>query len=171
MLYTMPYLTGLGMDRATASMVVTLYTVVSLFTRIPMGMLCDVFRKSYVVALSVAFQATGVFVFGLIGGTSPFWLILLFAITYGVGLSGVMTLRGPILQEYFGTKNFGTIFGLTSVFITVASVVSPPLAGWVYDTYHDYKVWWLALAALGVVALVSILTIPPALKRTKPVTS
>lgn len=111
------------------------------------------------------------FLFWLIGGTSPFWLILLFAIVYGFGLSGVMALRAPVLLEYFGIKNFGAIFGLTSIFITVATVASQPLAGWIYDTHHDYKVWWLALVAFGVLALIAILTIPRAQKRAEPVTT
>ena len=100
-LYAIPYLTSLGMDRSTASTVVMLYTLVSLFTRIPMGMLSDIFRKSYVMALSVALQGVGLFLFWLIGGTSPFWLILLFAIIYGFGVSGVMPLRAPILSGVF----------------------------------------------------------------------
>lgn len=171
MLYGIPYLTSLGMDRSAASRVVMLYTLVSLFTRIPMGMLSDIFRKSYVMALSVALQGAGMFLFWLIGGRSPFWLILLFAILYGVGVSGQMPLRAPILQEYFGIKNFGTIWGVTSIFISVASVVSPPLAGWLYDMHHDYKAWWLAVVGLGVLALIAILTIPRAQNRTEPVMS
>ncbi len=169
-LYAMPYLTSLGMSRSTASTVVMLYTLVSLFTRMPMGMLSDIFRKSYMMAVSVALQGAGLFVFWLIGSTSPFWLILLFAIVYGVGLSGILALRVPVLQEYFGIKNFGSIFGLTSIFITVATVLFQPSAGWVYDTYHDYKVWWLAMVAFGVLALIAILTMPAAKKRTEPVT-
>jgi OFA family oxalate/formate antiporter-like MFS transporter len=165
MLYGIPYLTSMGMQRSAAGTVVMLYTLVSLFTRIPMGMLSDVVRKSYVIALSVALQGTGLFLFWLIGGTSPFWLILLFAIIYGFGLSGVMALRAPILAEYFGTRNFGAIFGVTSIFITVATVISQPLAGWVYDTYHGYKIWWLVVVGLGVLALASILTIPAAKRK------
>ncbi len=168
--YTMPYLTGLGMDRSTASKVVMLYTLVSLFGRIPMGMLSDIFKKNYVIALSVGMMGVGLFIFRLISGTSPFWLILLFAIVYGFGISGVYVLRAPVLTEYFGTRNFGTIFGVVSIFVTVATVASPPLAGWVYDTYHDYRIWWLALLASGVLALIVILTMPAAKKRTEPVT-
>jgi MFS family permease len=167
MLYGIPYLTSLGMERSAASRVVMLYTLVSLFTRIPMGMLSDIFRKSYVLALSVALQGAGMFVFWLIGGQSPFWVILLFAVLYGVGVSGMMPLRAPILQEYFGVKNFGAIFGVTSIFITVASVVSQPLAGWLYDMHHDYKVWWLIVVGLGVLALIAALTIPRGRNRTE----
>jgi MFS transporter, OFA family, oxalate/formate antiporter len=159
-LYAIPYLTSIGMERHIAGNVVMFFTLSSLFTRIPMGMLSDVIRKTHVVAISLVLLIVGVFLFWLIGSSSSFWMILLFAVTYGFGLGGVLALRAPVLSEYFGTKNFGTIFGFTSIFITVASVASPPLAGWIYDTSHSYKLWWLSLLIFGVVALIAILTIP-----------
>ncbi len=63
-LYAMPYLTDLGMDRGTASMVVMLFTLVSLFMRIPMGMLSDIFRKTHVIAVCVGMTGVGIFLFG-----------------------------------------------------------------------------------------------------------
>ena len=102
----------------------------------------------------------------MIDGTSPFWVLVLFAVVYGIGLSGVMALRPPILVEYFGTKNFGAIFGLESVFITIAGVLSAPLAGWVFDTYGTYKPYWLGLIVFAIIALVAILTIPKPRERT-----
>jgi MFS family permease len=165
-LYALPYLTDLGMDRPAASVVVSIYTLVSVFGRLPMGLLSDIFRKSYVLALSVGMMGVGLLLFWLIGGTSPFWLILLFGIIYGFGLSGMSPLRAPVQMEYFGSRNFGTIFGLMSVFSSLAQVASQPLAGWIYDRFHNYEIWWVALLAFGVMALISILTIPPAVKRT-----
>ncbi len=169
MLLAMPYLTRLGMGRAPARTVVTIYPFVRLFGRLPLGMLSDILRKSYVIALAVVLQCVGLFLYWRLGGTSPFWLILLFAIPYGLGVSGAAPLRAPILTEYYGSKNFGAIYGITSTFIAIANVVSPPLAGWIYDKYNDYKVWWLSLLILGIVAVIAILTIPAAQKRTLPV--
>ena len=170
-LYAIPYLTGLGMSRATASSVILLLTLVSLPARIPMGMLADVFRKSYVMAITVFLMVAGLFLYWLIGGNSPFWLILLFAIAYGISVSGPSVIRPSLQQEYFGTRNFGTIFGLTGVFITVASVAAPPIAGWIFDTSHDYKIWWLIMVVFGLLALIAILTIPRAKNRTEPITN
>ncbi len=166
-LYAIPYLTGFGISRTVASSVISLYTLVSLFTRIPFGALSDIFKKSHMVALSVALQGIGFFIFWLIGPTTPFWLLLLFAVIYGFGLGGANPLRAPILSEYFGTENFGAIYGISSIFITVGTVVSQPLAGWIYDTYHDYKIWWLSMAVFNVLALAVILTIPAAKKKTE----
>jgi MFS family permease len=167
--FLIPYLTDVGMSRTTAATVASLYTLASLFTRIPFGILSDRFRKSYCVALSVGFQTIGAFIFWLLSGSSPFWMVMVFAITYGIGLSGIVVLRPPILVEYFGTKNFGTIFALEGVFITISGIISQPLAGWVFDTYHTYKPLWLGCAIFGVVALAVILTIPAARRRVDPV--
>lgn len=160
-LYGVPYLTNVGMTRATAGSVVSLFTLISLFTRIPMGLLSDIFRKTHVIALTVLLQGGGIFLFWLIGGSSPFWLIFIFALTYGIGVSGVAALRAPFVADYFGTKNFGTIFGLISIFTTVGQIASPPIAGWVFDTYHTYKPVWLVLGLFTIVALIVILSVPP----------
>jgi sugar phosphate permease len=166
-MFIVPYLTNLGMPRATAGMVVSLFTILSLFTRIPLGMSADVFKKKYVIAFTISLLIIGMFTFWLIDGESPFWLILLFSITYGVGMSGINALRPPILAEYFGTGNFGTIFGLNSISVTIGGVVSTPLAGWVFDYYGSYKPFWLGLAIFAIVALFLILTIPPPRTRAR----
>ncbi len=164
MLYAMPYLTNLGMDREWAGTVIMIYTVISCFGRVPFGMLSDVFRKTYVLSFCIILLVIGLFLYWQMQADSPFWFIILFAIPYGLGVSGVTATRSPILAEYFGTKNFGSIFGLTSVFFAIASIASPPLAGWIFDNYGDYKPWWLALVIMGVFGLITLLTIPKARK-------
>jgi MFS family permease len=169
-LFLIPYLTNVGMSRTTAATVTSLFTFVSLFTRIPFGMLSDRIRKSYCVALSVAFQTIGIFIFWALSGSSPFWMIIIFAITYGIGLSGIVVLRPPILVEYFGTKNFGTIYALEGVFITAAGIIAQPLAGWIFDTYQTYKPLWMGYFIFGIVALIVMLTMPAPKRRTEQTT-
>jgi sugar phosphate permease len=165
MFYAIPYLTSLGMERTIAGSVVSLYTFISLFGRIPAGMLSDVMRRSYVVTISVVLQLTGLILYWTMGQGSPYWLIIVFAVPYGLGVAGVAPLRGPVQAEYFGTKNFGSIYGLMSLFLAIANVSAPPLAGWLYDNYHDYKIWWSSLIVFGVLALGVILTIPKPQRR------
>lgn len=165
-LFAMPYLTNLGVERSVASMVVSLFTFISLFMRVPVGALADIFKKKYMIALTMAFMGIGMAVFWVIDAHSPFWVILLFCIAFGFGISGVMPLRSPILAEYFGTKNFGTVYGLNSIFVTVAGVASAPIAGWVFDTYHSYKPFWLAMIFFSAIAVVTMLMIPPVRAKT-----
>ncbi len=158
--YAMPYLTSMGMSRAMSSSVVMLYMLVSLPLRMPLGMFSDRLKKTQVMTFAIVMQASGMFVFWLLNGNSPFWLVLLFATTYGIGLAGMNPLRAPILVEYFGVKNFGGILGITSIFSTIANMGSQPLVGWIYDNYHDYRICWLGIVGMGMLALVAMLTIP-----------
>lgn len=167
-MFAIPYLTGLGMDRTTAGTVVSIYTFVSLFGRILMGSLCDFFHKRWVLAGAIAVQTIGLLLYWQMSGDAPLWFVILFAIPYGFGVAGVAPLRAPVTAEYFGTKNFASIYGLSSFFYGVGNLVSPPIAGWFYDTYQDYKTWWLILVIMGVVALVSAVTMPSPQRRPVP---
>jgi MFS family permease len=163
--FSIPYLNSVGMVTAAAATVITVYTVLSLISRLPIGWLSDIFRRSYVVAVSILLQSVGLLVLCLLNGSTPFWLTIIFGVTYGVGIAGVLPLRAPIQAEYFGRKNFGTIFGLTSIFVSVANVLSPLIAGRIWDTQHSFKPFWIGGFIFGMVALVVILTIPPASKK------
>ena len=160
MFYTMPYFTSIGISRATGSMTVLLYTLVSVFGRLPFGWLADKYKPSYLIAISTALMGIGIFLFSLISNQSSFSLIWLFAIAYGLGLSGLIPLRPPILREYFGTKNFGTIYGLSSIFATVGAVLAPVTVGVFITIYGNYGSIWLALTGLSVLGIIVILTVP-----------
>lgn len=163
-LFAIPYLTSLGISRSTAGVVVTLFTVVSLCGRMPMGILADYFRKTYVTALTIFLIGLGLFLFWQFDAGTPFWMFVLFAIAFGIGISGIMPLRLPLLVEYYGRGNIGTIFGLSGIASTVAAVVAAPLAGWVFDTYNDYKPVWLFLVGFSVVAMILMITMPRPLR-------
>jgi MFS family permease len=158
--YTIPYLTSIGMDRATAGVIVMLYTLVSISIRVPLGMLADRFVKKYVVAATIFLMAAGLVAFLFFRNDSPFWLILLFAVPFGLGLAGAQLLRQLIVRDYFGTKNLGIIFGLIGVAATIGSALSAPAAGLIIDTSHDYRTVWLISVASFILALVMIITIP-----------
>jgi len=169
-MFAIPYLTGpgIGMDRATAGSVVSIYTFVSLFGRVIMGTLCDFFRKRWVLSAAIAVQTIGLILYWQMSETSPLWYVVLFAIPYGFGVSGVAPLRAPVTAEYFGTNNFASIFGLTSFFFGVGNMAAPPIAGWLYDTYKDYRTWWLILIGMGIVALIAAVTMPAPQKKAEP---
>lgn len=161
-MFAIPYLTGpgIGMERTTAGLVVSIYTFFSLFGRIITGSLCDYLRKSWVLAAAIAMQTAGLILYWRMSETTSLWYIVLFALPYGFGVSGVAPIRAPLTAEYFGTRNFASIYGLTSVLYGVGNLISPPIAAWFYDTYQDYRMWWFILIAMGVIALITALTMP-----------
>ena len=167
LLHIMPYLASLGIERSTASMVVMFISIVSIPSRFVFGWLTDIFRKNYVIAASMVLTSVGLFLFSIIDGSS-FGSIARFVIVYGFVVGGQVSLMPPIIREYFGTKRFGTIFGLGSTFITIGVVTTPPLAGWVFDTRGVYDPIWLILSGVCMLGAILILTLPRASTSLKP---
>ena len=170
LLHIMPYLVSLEIERSTASMVVMFISIVSIPSRFAFGWLCDIFRKSYVAAASMISTSVGLFLFSIID-TNSAWLTVGFVILYGFGRGAQITIMPPIIREYFGTRKFGTIFGLTSVFITVGVITTPPLAGWVYDTRGVYDPIWLIFSGICMLGAILISTLPQASRMLKSVGS
>jgi MFS family permease len=145
-------------------------SIVSIPSRFVFGWLSDIFRKSYLIAVSMVLTSIALYLFSIIDGSS-FGLIIGFVIVYGFVVGAYISLMPPIIREYFGTKKFGTIFGLTSIFITIGAITAPPLAGWVFDTRGVYDPVWLIFSGVCVLGAILMLTIPQASKSLKPTTS
>ncbi|HEY86439.1 MAG TPA: MFS transporter, partial [Dehalococcoidia bacterium] len=170
LLHIMPYLASLEIERSTASMIIMFISIVSIPSRFVFGWLSDIFRKSYLIAVSMVLTSIALYLFSIIDGSS-FGLIIGFVIVYGFVVGAYISLMPPIIREYFGTKKFGTIFGLTSIFITIGAITAPPLAGWVFDTRGVYDPVWLIFSGVCVLGAILMLTIPQASKSLKPATS
>ncbi len=158
-IHIMPYLTSLGIERSTAGMVAMLIPVVSLVVRFLYGWSADIFQKKYLSAVSATLMGIGLLLFSSIN-TDSFGLIVPFVIIFGLGLGGVTALRAPIIREYFGIKNFGTILGLLRIFTTIATVSISPLAGWMFDTRGTYHPIWLILSGVALIGAFSFLMAP-----------
>lgn len=78
-----------------------------------------------------------------------------------------MPVSAPFVREYFGTKNVGTIFGLIFALPTIAMVVAPPLAGWVFDTRGVYDPTWLILSSASAIGAFLLLAMPLPPKRSR----
>lgn len=163
-IHMMPYFASSGIERPKAGLIVMLVPLVSLPVRIPFGMLADRFEKKYVMAFTIGLLGIGTLLFPFVSETSTL-MNLLFAVTLGFGMGGFMPLRPPIIREYFGTDNFGTIFGLTSIFITIGAVISPPIAGWVFDTWGSYNPAWMVLGSLAMLGALVMLFLPASAKH------
>ncbi len=165
--HIMPYLDSLGMERATASMVAMFIPLVSLTVRLPYGWLADIFKMKYMATIAFALLSVGLFIFSRLEHGS-ITTVILAIIFLGLGIGGVQPLRAPVVREYYGTKNFGAIFGLNFAFMTAGMVIGAPLAGWVYDTRGVYDPIWLILSAGVMIGAILMFFLPPARARSLP---
>ena len=156
--HEMPYLISVGISENMAAMTMVGITGCSLIGRLGFAWLGDIYDKRRLMAIAVAVQTIGVFIFASI--SSP-WMIIPFLLTFGPGYGAPIPLMGAIQADYFGTKAFGSLRGLFSIGYALPGIVAPFFAGWIYDVQGSYRLAFYIFAGLCIFAIPAILSLRP----------
>ncbi len=157
--HVMPYLSSIGITRATAGMIAMAVPLSSVVGRFGMGWIADKFDRKKVSMICFAMMFLGLICFEYVAIVGT-WLFVPFLLLFCVGYGGSNTMRAALLRGMFGRGNFGSILGLLVGISVVGSIAGPPMAGWVFDNYGSYQNVWLVVAGFAIVSMVSILTMP-----------
>jgi MFS family permease len=124
------------------------------------GWLGDMLDKRLCFVISTVAKALGVLAFAFSTNVAQFIPAM---IVMGIGFGGLIPLR-PILQiEFFGMRSFAVIQGLLMAALTAGSIIATPFAGWVFDSFHSYRLAWIIFSSL------SLLAFPLIMLTTKPI--
>jgi MFS family permease len=156
--HIMPYLSSIGMSRASASLAAAGIPLVSILGRFGFGWLGDLFEKKYVMAVAHCIMGLGTLAFSFVE-LNGFLYIFLFL--FPVGFGGLAVLRSAILREYYGRRSFGKLMGIVMGLAAMGGIIGPTAAGWVFDTTGSYVDIWRILCALSGVAVMLIVFIQP----------
>jgi MFS family permease len=85
----------------------------------------------------------------------------------GLGYGGPIPVIPAIVRDYFGRARLGTILGFVLGITMLGSIMGPPLAGWIFDTFDSYRSAWFACAGIVAIGLISLITTPPKTDATK----
>jgi len=154
--HVMPYLTSVGIPRATAGLVAGSIPLIGIIGRFGLGWLGDVFDKRYVMAVAIGLISLGLLAFSYMHVR---WAMVPFLLLFPIGHGGSMVVRGSILREYFGRDSFGKMIGVIMGSAAVGGIIGPILAGWVFDTVGSYQPIWLVLCGLTGLTTILILRI------------
>ena len=157
--HVMPYLSSVGIARTVSGLVATAIPLLSIGGRFGFGWFADRYLAKRLSALALAMLALGLVCFeGVSLGWT--WLLVPFLIFLGFGYGGINTMVGVLLRGHFGRGNFGTIIGFAWGILMVATVIGPPIAGWVFDHWGSYQGTWVALAGTAFIGAI-IMTMTP----------
>ena len=153
-----PALRDVGYSLEAAALLAAAYGGVQIGLRLVAGWIADRFGRRLVYGGCFVLQAAGLAMFAGMDAARP-WLAPLFLLTYALGHGLFVVLFMTITADYFGTRRFATLRGLTMVVQTPLAVLAPLLAGWSFDAWGSYRPIFLAYAgvvALGAVAVALI---------------
>ncbi|GAB6878126.1 MFS transporter [Halorubrum gandharaense] len=136
-----------GIGRSTGVLVITVVGITTTASRLGIGALSDrLGRTRTFVVSAVAMGAAVAGIPAVPGGTA----LLALAVVFGVGYGGSGGLLGPQVADLFGDAHLNTLFAVMSVSFAVSGLLSPPLAGYVFETAGSYDLAFLGLGLSGV---------------------
>ena len=148
-----PHLESVGISRGQAAAALSLLAVFGACGKVSFGWLTEKRPSRYVVALCLVFQVVGLT--GLIAaGSSPlFWVSIP---VFGLGFGALGALMPLVVQETFGLRAYGTIFGAVQLVTLSAALTAPLFAGASFDATGSYRLAFGVFAALFVCAAIVI---------------
>jgi MFS family permease len=148
-----------GWSTEAASTLLGISALIGAPARIGMGWLGDIVDKRKLVMGLLLALSVSVCVMGWAAGSLAFTT---FMIIYSLAYGGLASLQEPIRADYFGTKAFATIQGVSRSITTAGTFVGPVLAGLFYDFTKSYSVAFTIFAVVSVLStLLMFLAKPP----------
>ncbi len=158
--HSMPFLSSIGVDRSTASLVAMSLAIISIGGRFGSGWLVDKYSSKTVSIFFSASVTLGMIMAVCISSVA-LWVVVPFILFSSSGWGANTTLRVSLTNAYFGRGNFGTIFGFLMGLVAIGQVLGPLFAGWVFDTFHSYHFAWISFAVIAFISVVILMTMPP----------
>ena len=124
------YLRDLNFAQDRAAHIISLVLLSSLFGRVLMGWLADLFSRKYVMMLIYLIVASAIPLLMIPDFTGR---IYLFAILFGIGLGGDYMIIPLIAGDLFGVKALGRTMGIILVADGIAESLFPMLVGAIYE--------------------------------------
>ncbi|MGE3984946.1 MAG: MFS transporter [Dehalococcoidia bacterium] len=155
MAHQVPFYESVGMSRATATFIVSMIAGLGVLSRLSIGLIADHFDRFELVVVALL----GTLMLGMVTlliSTHPV-AIGIFIICWVIGSSMGPLAESIVLIKAFGLRHFGSILGAVLVVETSGEVLSPSIAGIIYDrtgSYDGALVMFGAAFALGMVLFV-----------------
>jgi MFS family permease len=148
-----------GWSTEAASTLLGISALIGAPARIGMGWLGDLLdKRRLVMALLMALSVSVL----LMGYTAQGVVFATFMIIYSLAYGGLAALQEPIRADYFGTRAFATIQGMSRSVITAGTFLGPIIAGFFYDLTKSYTIAFSLFAVMSLLAtLLMFLAKPP----------
>lgn len=160
-IHMIPFLTDMGIDRVSASGMMSLMVFCTIPARFLAGILTDRVSKGRLNLLMAAIfflQAAGIADFLVSRSMASIYIMIL---CYGICSGASVPLMLITIGSYFGRKAFGSITGTSNAMRAPFALIAPVFAGWIYDRSGDYIMALILFAIASAVATLIMCVVRP----------
>ena len=152
LVHLIPYLTEeLNFSLTGAGSIVALMTFGQLTGQFLGGYLGDLFNKRFLCMGCMVAHCSALL---LLTYADSLWMVVVFALLHGCAWG----VRGPLMSamraDYFGTRFFGTIIGISALIVMLGMMGGPIISGVIADIYGSYKIAFTCIAITALLGCV-----------------
>ncbi|OIN95335.1 MAG: hypothetical protein AUJ48_03360 [Deltaproteobacteria bacterium CG1_02_45_11] len=107
-------------------------------------------KKAYLVVTTTWCLACILMAF--VGKGEPVWILILLCVILGASTIGWSGIHFTFIAELGGERLVGRATGVSTFVMALGAMAWPPMIGMIIDLSGSYKIAWLAIALLGMVA-------------------
>jgi MFS family permease len=156
------HLEGLGHSPGEAAKSISVVLLSSLIGQFTVAALGDRVEPRYLSAVAVCLYGAGTLL--AIRAVDPA-SVYVYAILMGSGFGAAFTCFATILGNYYGTKVYPALLGVTTPLGTILGAAGPVSAGYFYDKYGTYTQVFEIVAGLCFLSAILYLLAAPPVKR------
>ena len=165
MAHAVVHLQDLGNTSDQAAKSFSILVVSTLLGKLMLGVFGDRIDPRYLWAVAVAAFGVGLLV--LIDATTPLKLYI-YAICIGAGFGGGLVCMMTVMSNYFGSKAYASVIGITLAVQTTIGASASFIAGDLYEREGSYTLAFIGTAVLCFAGALLLLVIrPPKRPRTQ----
>ena len=141
-----------GLPATTGGWAIAIVGIFNLIGTTAIGFLGSRYRKKYLLSGVYAVRALMFAIYAFTPVTTTTTLI--FAAGLGIAWLSTVPLTSGIIGQVFGTRYFGTLFGIVFLGHQAGAFLGAWLGGYLFDLTGGYETIWLINIALGVFAAI-----------------
>jgi MFS family permease len=153
--HQIPHLKAEGLTTSQAATVGVFYALCQIAFRPASGFIGDRIGRHRLFVVAFALQAVGLVVFALVS-SDRIWLLPLYYVTFAFGQAAWVVMQLAVVADYFGPRRVATINGLIGAAQMPTGVLSPIIAGIVFDRTGTYVPVFITFGVFAAVAAVAV---------------
>lgn len=152
-----PFTQGSGFSVGIIAFTFSLIAIANVFGTIGTGYLADRWNRGRLLAL-IYFVRGLTFLFILIADKP--WLLMIFALIYGITEMASIAPTSSICAHLFGKYSFGVIYGVISISHQLGGAIGSMVPGIIYDSAHSYVPSFVLSAILITISALIVSRVP-----------
>jgi MFS transporter, ACS family, hexuronate transporter len=143
----------------TAGVLFVVVNIAAMVARIGWGLVSDRHfegKRQPVLFIILALTVCSTLGAALLPSSTPLWIVGGLSILFGISAFAWTGILGTLVIEIAGPESAGSAISLVQVLSTPATLLAPPLFGWLADVSGSYQISWLVLTLIGTVGLITV---------------